>query len=413
MNNEYSNDMELEPENVLEPDDALELENVLEPDDALELENPDDIDLDELESNDTDGNEANEDSLQSSALLQTGNQILAKKRKKMKGRVAFKRIIEELDTQATVLSKDHLKDILINSEDKMLRNFRECALDSAEISYISFTTDMWTSSNGDPYIGLTFHWINDSFEVKEIIGNISYLPYPYTSECFLNKIIEILDSFKLKHITVSVEVNDNSLLRSYEEKELSSNEWEKVAELVKLLYPYEDMQIFTENKKNQTISEVRIEYLKLAANYYELDKLSDTASNDIMNEDIFSNPVDNPDDPEYSPTDNDHDDDYSTTSDLLNNDLDSSTDRPNNESSELKVKVIIKVNNSTPLAGKWFMFYSDTFDAFHYDLTKYTCEYLKNKKIDNYDLEISYKINGRGQLIALDDKHDFDSFITE
>ncbi|CAG8637330.1 21872_t:CDS:2, partial [Racocetra persica] len=89
---------------------------------------------------------------------------------------------------------------------------------------------------------------------------------------------------------------------------------------------------------------------------------------------------------EYSPTDNDHDDNYSITSDLPNNNLDSSTNQPNNE---------------------------NTFDAFHYDLTKHTCERLKNKKINNYDLEILYKINRRGQLIVLDDEHDFDSFITE
>ncbi|CAG8758787.1 1163_t:CDS:2, partial [Racocetra persica] len=76
-----------------------------------------------------------------------------------------------------------------------------------------------------------------------------------------------------------------------------------------------------------------------------------------------------PDDLEYSSTDNDHDDNYSTTSDLPNDDLDSSTNQPNNE---------------------------NTFDAFYYDLTKHTCEHLKNKKINNYDLEISYKINGCG-----------------
>ncbi|CAG8558871.1 12607_t:CDS:2 [Racocetra fulgida] len=270
---------------------------------------------------------------------------------------AFKRIIEELDTQANVLSNDHLKEILINSEDKILQNLREYAHDSAEISYVSFTTDMWISNNGDPYIGLTLHWINNCFQVKEITGNISYLPYPHTSECLLSKIVEILDNLQLKCITVSgtvdnganiklcleklerkhsifiihyfgytlqlaindvlkdcseitnlikrckdvvshfsgspkqkqflleaqmeiedwnnflfvvrdvsmwwnstfyllkrltilkpamyryksilVENNDNSSLRSYEEKELSSDEWEKVNELVKLLYPYE------------------------------------------------------------------------------------------------------------------------------------------------------------------------------
>ena len=67
---------------------------------------------------------------------------------------------------------------------------------------------MWTSNNGNPYIGFTFHWINDSFQVKEMIGNISYLPYPHTSECFLNKIIKILDSLQLKRITVSSTVNN-------------------------------------------------------------------------------------------------------------------------------------------------------------------------------------------------------------
>ncbi|CAG8619854.1 25509_t:CDS:2, partial [Racocetra persica] len=66
----------------------------------------------------------------------------------------------------------------------------------------------------------------------------------------------------------------------------------------------------------------------------------------------FCSSSEDPDDPKYSPTNNDHDDNYLTTFDLPNNDLDSSTDQPNNESSELKVKVIIKINNSTPLPKK-------------------------------------------------------------
>ncbi|CAG8712030.1 2306_t:CDS:2, partial [Scutellospora calospora] len=53
------------------------------------------------------------------------------------------------------------------------------------------------------------------------------------------------------------------------------------------------MQIFTENEKNNTISEAHMEYLELANNYYGLDSLSDTAPDGIMNseEDIFSDPV--------------------------------------------------------------------------------------------------------------------------
>ncbi|CAG8558890.1 12608_t:CDS:1, partial [Racocetra fulgida] len=52
------------------------------------------------------------------------------------------------------------------------------------------------------------------------------------------------------------------------------------------------MQIFTENEKQQTISETHVEYLELATNYYEADNLSDLISNDIMlSKDIFFNPA--------------------------------------------------------------------------------------------------------------------------
>ncbi|CAG8554980.1 995_t:CDS:2, partial [Racocetra fulgida] len=217
---------------------------------------------------------------------------------------SFKRIIEGLDTQANVLSNDHLKEILINSEDKILQDLCEYALDSAEISYVSFTTNMWTSNNGNPYIGLTLHWINDSFQVKEITGNISYLPYPYTSECLLNKIVEILDNLRLKHLTISstvdngsniklclekldqkygifrihcfehtlqhaiIEINDNSSLRSYEKKELSSDEWEKINELVKLLYPYEVISKKLSGLQYPTLSQAwfAINFIKVKLN---------------------------------------------------------------------------------------------------------------------------------------------------
>ncbi|CAG8705896.1 3992_t:CDS:2, partial [Cetraspora pellucida] len=265
------------------------------------------------------------------------------------------------------------------------------------------------SDNGDPYIGLTLHWINNSFQVKEMIGNISYFPYPYTSECLFNKIVEILDNLNLKHITVSGTVDNRHNIKSclerspkqkqfFLEAQMEMEDWDnflfvvqnvstrwnstfyllkqltilkpvmykyksflvEVTELVKLLYPYEvvtkklsgsqyltlsqawfvinfikgkldcaitnnvnvqkfktllhesiknrflepskpiqlavfldprtkDMQIFTEEEKNRTISEARIEYLELATNYY-VDNISDTVPSDIMNadDDIFS-----------------------------------------------------------------------------------------------------------------------------
>ncbi|CAG8536861.1 7430_t:CDS:2, partial [Scutellospora calospora] len=53
-----------------------------------------------------------------------------------------------------------------------------------------------------------------------------------------------------------------------------------------------DLQIFTEEEKNRMISEARIEYLELATNYYEKNDTSDIEPSDIINadDDIFSDP---------------------------------------------------------------------------------------------------------------------------
>ncbi|CAG8554472.1 18571_t:CDS:2, partial [Racocetra fulgida] len=274
-----------------------------------------------------------------------------------KNNLAFKKIIEELDVQANVLSIDCLKELLINSKDKILKNVREYAINNTEIN------------NSDPYIGLMLHWINDNFQIKEIIGNISYLSYPHTADCLLNKIVEILDSLNLKNITVCedwnklltvirnistrwnstfyllkwltilkpvmykyklllVEANNNNLLKNYEEKELLSNDWDKVTELVKLLHPYEIvskklsgsqystlsqawfainfikvklnyMPIFTEDERSCTILEACVEF-ELISNSHKLDTLSDTKNqidltlscDKINDEDIFALPTD-------------------------------------------------------------------------------------------------------------------------
>ncbi|CAG8684873.1 17405_t:CDS:2, partial [Cetraspora pellucida] len=315
---------------------------------------------------------------------------------------SFKRIIEGLDVQVNILGNDRLKEILINSENKVLQNLHEYAQDSSEVSYISFTTDMWMSNNGDLYIGLTLYWINDnSFQLKCITtrGTIDNLAIndalkgcpeitnlikkyknvvshfsrsPKQKQFFLEAQMEMEDwnnflfvvcdvsmrwnsiFYLLKQLTILkpamykyksflVEINDNISLRSYEEKELSSCQWEKITELVKLLYLYKiiskklsdsqyptlsqawfainfikiklncaitndkptkpirlavffdlrtkNMQIFSEDERHSTISEARIEYLELATNYYESNNLSDAAPSNINSEDIFSSSV--------------------------------------------------------------------------------------------------------------------------
>ncbi|CAG8631435.1 7370_t:CDS:2 [Cetraspora pellucida] len=130
----------------------------------------------------------------------------------------FKRIIEELDERANILSKDYLNESLINAEDKILRNLHEYAFDDTEICYTSFTTDIWMSNNSNPYIGLTIHWINNDFQMKEMISSISCLSYPHTADHLLNKIVEILDYLQLRDKTVCSTVDNWSNIKLCVEK---------------------------------------------------------------------------------------------------------------------------------------------------------------------------------------------------
>ncbi|CAG8556944.1 4089_t:CDS:2 [Racocetra fulgida] len=131
MSDEDLDNMMLEPENSdqYEPDYI----DLYKPDN-IDLYEPENSDLDELENSDLDKPKNSDfmiafiiEELQPFSIIQSRS---------------FKRIIEGLDTQANILSNDHLKEILINSENKILQDLSEYVLDSAEISYVSFIADM-------------------------------------------------------------------------------------------------------------------------------------------------------------------------------------------------------------------------------------------------------------------------------
>ncbi|CAG8800284.1 19733_t:CDS:1 [Cetraspora pellucida] len=113
INNEYLKTMMLKPKNViLEPKDniVLELEDdiVLEPKDDIVLK-PKNVDLDRPEFDNTDDNNK---SLQSSMLLQTGNQLLVKKK-----------FFKKLDSSSVKL---FYKTKLVNNLDFWFCHYKSC-----------------------------------------------------------------------------------------------------------------------------------------------------------------------------------------------------------------------------------------------------------------------------------------------
>ena len=82
---------------------------------------------------------------------------------------------------------------------------------------------------------------------------------------------------------------------------------------------------------------------------------------------------------------------------------------------QLKAKVIVQVENSTTLPAKWFTFNADKFFIFYNQLADHIskCTDTNNDNIDKDNIKITYKVNGRGQEMALEDEDDYDAFINE
>ena len=74
----------------------------------------------------------------------------------------------------------------------------ECQIASRELDYFSATTDLWTSTSGDPYITLTCHFIDRSWELKSLCLQTHYIPEDHTAENISVVLAETLQQWKLE-----------------------------------------------------------------------------------------------------------------------------------------------------------------------------------------------------------------------
>lgn len=78
-----------------------------------------------------------------------------------------------------------------------VRTIIELQIESAES--ISFTSDIWTSRNNDPYMSLTAHYIDDEFKRKEFVVSCSYFPGAHTGERVGEKITQLLSEANISN----------------------------------------------------------------------------------------------------------------------------------------------------------------------------------------------------------------------
>ncbi|KAJ2954342.1 hypothetical protein O0L34_g2603 [Tuta absoluta] len=120
----------------------------------------------------------------------------------------FKAFVEGLNPSYVlptrkVLSNNYLPALY----EACLANTKE-HLESQALS-VCLTSDIWTSSTNDPYLGLTAHYIDEDFLLKSVLLECCPLPGSHTGENIKDNIVRILHEWKLKD-RVLITVTDNA-----------------------------------------------------------------------------------------------------------------------------------------------------------------------------------------------------------
>jgi hypothetical protein len=62
---------------------------------------------------------------------------------------------------------------------------------------LSFTIDAWTSKNTLPFLGITVHWIDLQWELRNFTLDFLLLSGPHTGENLANKFLDTLKDFNI------------------------------------------------------------------------------------------------------------------------------------------------------------------------------------------------------------------------
>lgn len=75
---------------------------------------------------------------------------------------------------------------------------------------ISLTTDLWTSRSKHGYLGLTATWINQNFEILDVLLEITYFPTPHTAEAIADVIKNSIKKWKIEDRVITITTDNGS-----------------------------------------------------------------------------------------------------------------------------------------------------------------------------------------------------------
>lgn len=75
---------------------------------------------------------------------------------------------------------------------------------------ISLTTDLWSSRSKHGYLGLTATWINQDFEIMDVLLEITYFPTPHTAEAIAKTIKGIIQSWEIEDHVLAITTDNGA-----------------------------------------------------------------------------------------------------------------------------------------------------------------------------------------------------------
>ena len=110
----------------------------------------------------------------------------------------FRTMLQKFNPRYQLPTCKHFTKVAIPRLVLEVRSNIECQIASRELEYFSATTDLWTSASGDPYITLTCHFIDHSWELKSLCLQTHYIPEDHTAENISEVLAGTLQQWKLE-----------------------------------------------------------------------------------------------------------------------------------------------------------------------------------------------------------------------
>ncbi|CAG8615911.1 17275_t:CDS:2, partial [Gigaspora rosea] len=120
----------------------------------------------------------------------------------------FKRLIKSFDFQFKMPCVSTIKTIILDTYSLAVKQIIDLILETSDT--FSLTFDIWSSRAHDSYIGITCHWLTESFESHEIILEIGELDDHYVSD-IVESVNSICDKFNINYQKIFSITTDNGV----------------------------------------------------------------------------------------------------------------------------------------------------------------------------------------------------------